>query len=112
MTETAGSSSHLGEAVIPRGWLVPGVSVQAVLSAQPADVESVLTVEHLRLTGLEVTIERCWLRDDCWGNVRRIVSRGFIHRSGPTSLVIRADQRVQPRRTGVLLARIRASHSA
>jgi hypothetical protein len=85
------------EIQIPAEWLMPGLSLETVRRAQRPDTEASLTAERLTLRGVELTLERRWLKEPHWRQVRTAVSRGFVFRSSAVQLVVRSDRRERQR---------------
>jgi len=48
---------------IPAEWLMPGLDLEAVREAQRSDSQATLTGDFLTISGVELTVERRWLRE-------------------------------------------------
>jgi hypothetical protein len=83
---------------IPADWLMPGLDLEAVREAQRPDSRATLTGDYLAITGVELTVERRWLREAFWRQARQAVQRGYVHRSSAVSMTVRADRRGRDRR--------------
>ncbi|MDQ6712340.1 MAG: hypothetical protein M3Z28_04005 [Candidatus Dormibacteraeota bacterium] len=91
--ETSDASLH-----IPADWLMPGLDLQAVRTAQRADTVATLTGDHLTLRGVELVVERRWLREACWRQAKQAISRGYIYRSSAVQIIVRGERREHERR--------------
>src|SRR5437762_8910865 len=49
---------------IPADWLMPGLDLDAVREAQRPDTIATLSANHLSLMGVELVVERRWLRSE------------------------------------------------
>jgi hypothetical protein len=83
---------------IPTDWLMPGLDLELVRQAQRPDSIATLTSDHLTLTGLELVIERRWLREAYWRQVKQAVTRGYIYRSSAVQVILRGERREHERR--------------
>ncbi|HYM51153.1 MAG TPA: hypothetical protein VET65_11380 [Candidatus Limnocylindrales bacterium] len=82
---------------IPADWLMPGLDLEAVKEAQRPDVRATLTADHLSLTGIEVTVERRWLREAFWRQVKQAINRGYVYKGSAVQMTLRADRRGRDR---------------
>jgi hypothetical protein len=83
---------------IPTDWLMPGLDLELVRQAQRPDSVATLTSDHLTLTGLELVIERRWLREAYWRQVKQAITRGYIYRSSAVQVTLRGERREHDRR--------------
>lgn len=83
---------------IPADWLMPGLDLQAVRDAQRPDTVATLTTDHLTLRGVELVVERRWLREAYWRQVKQAITRGYIYRSSPVQVTLRGERREHERR--------------
>lgn len=83
---------------IPTDWLMPGLDLDVVRQAQRPDTVATLTSDHLTLTGLELVIERRWLREAYWRQVKQAITRGYIYRSSQVQVTLRSERREHDRR--------------
>ena len=83
---------------IPADWLMPGLDLEAVREVQRQDSRATLTADFLTITGLEVTVERRWLREAFWRQAKQAVSHGYVYRSSAVAMTLRADRRGRDRR--------------
>ena len=84
---------------IPTDWLMPGLDLEAVRQAQRPDTMANLTSERLSLAGLELVVERRWLREPYWRQIKQAISRGYIYRSSAVQVTLRGERREHERRT-------------
>jgi hypothetical protein len=84
---------------IPTDWLMPGLDLELVRQAQRPDSVATLTSDHLTLTGLELVIERRWLREAYWRQVKQAITRGYIYRSSAVQVTLRGERREHERRS-------------
>ena len=87
------------EARIPTNWLMQGLDLEAVRRAQRPDTDATLTGEFLTLAGVELTIERRWLREEFWRQIKQAVTRGYIYKSTGVQVTLRGERRERERRT-------------
>jgi hypothetical protein len=83
---------------IPADWLMPGLDLAAVREAQRPDTIATLTGDHLTLAGVELVVERRWLREAYWRQVKQAITRGYIYRSSAVQVVLRGERREHERR--------------
>lgn len=87
---------------IPTDWLMPGLDLDAVREAQRPDTTAMLTSERLSLAGLELVVERRWLREAFWRQIKQAVTRGYIYKSSAVQVTLRGERREHERRTSGL----------
>ncbi len=87
------------EVRIPTDWLMPWLDLEAVRGAQRPDTEATMTGEFLTLSGLELTIERRWLREEYWRQIKHAVARGYIYKSTAVQVTLRGERRERERRS-------------
>ena len=81
------------EVRIPTEWLMPWLDLQTVRQAQRPDTRATLTSAYLRMIGLELTLERHWVREEFWRRMKETVAEGYIYRSSAVELVMRGERR-------------------
>lgn len=84
---------------MPADWLMPGLDLEAVRRAQRPDSLATLTGDALTLTGVELVVERRWLREAFWRQIRQAISRGYIYKSSAVQVTLRGERRERDRRT-------------
>jgi hypothetical protein len=82
---------------IPADWLMPGLDLAAVREAQRSDSRASLTSDFLTISGVELTVERRWLREAFWRQARQAVQHGYVYRSSAVAMTVRADRRGRDR---------------
>ncbi len=100
-SELAGETSDAA-LQIPADWLMPGLDLQAVREAQRLDTVATLTADHLTMNGVELVVERRWLREAYWRQAKQAITRGYIYRSSAVQIVVRGERREHERRAGEL----------
>jgi hypothetical protein len=98
----AQDSSPYAEIRLPMDWLMPWLDLETVKQAQRPDTHATLTSEYLTLSGLEITVERRWLRESHWRQLNQALVHGYIYRSTQVQVTLRGDRRERDRRTGKL----------
>ena len=83
---------------IPADWLMPGLDLAAVREAQRPDTVATLTGDHLSLAGVELVVERRWLREAYWRQAKQAITRGYIYRSSAVQVTVRGERREHDRR--------------
>ena len=76
---------------IPSDWLMPWLDLEAVRQAQRPDAAATLTADHLILTGVELVVERRWLREAYWRQVKQAIILGRQRISGPNGIQQKDD---------------------
>jgi hypothetical protein len=79
---------------IPADWLMPGLR-----EAQRPDTVATLTCDHLTLKGVELVVERRWLREAYWRQSKQAITRGYIYRSSAVQIIVRGERREHERRS-------------
>ena len=87
---------------IPADWLMPGLDLEAVREAQRHDTVATLSGDHLSLKGVELVVERRWLREAYWRQAKQAITHGYIYRSSAVQIVVRGERREHERRAGGL----------
>lgn len=77
---------------------MPWLDLDTVRQAQRPDTLATLTSEHLTLAGLELVVERRWLREAHWAHVKQAIVRGYIYKSSGVQVTLRGDRRERERR--------------
>jgi hypothetical protein len=83
---------------IPTDWLMPGLDLDAVRQAQRPDSAATLTSEHLAISGVELVVERRWLRESYWRQIKEAITRGYIYKSSAVQVTLRGERREHERR--------------
>ena len=83
---------------IPADWLMALLDQETVRRAQRPDTEITLTPAGLTLSGVELLVERRWVREPYWNQIGEAVTRGFIHQRSAVKLTLRGDRREHQRR--------------
>ena len=84
---------------IPADWLMPGLDLEAVHQAQRPDTVVTLGTDHLILAGVELVVERRWLREAYWREVKQAITRGYIYRTSAVQVTLRGERREHERRS-------------
>jgi hypothetical protein len=84
---------------IPSDWLMPGLDLDGVREAQRPDSLATMSSQGLTLAGVELVVERRWLREAFWRQVKHAVTRGYIYKSSAVQVTLRGDRRERERRT-------------
>ncbi|TMC27392.1 MAG: hypothetical protein E6I84_00655 [Chloroflexi bacterium] len=84
---------------IPTEWLMPWLDLDAVREAQRADTTATMTGEYLNLSGVELVVERRWLREAYWRQIKQAITRGYIYKSSAVQVTLRGDRREHERRS-------------
>jgi len=79
--------------VIPQGWLVTNLTLDAVRSLQPGDTESELDKGDLRLAGVEVLVARNWVKDEFWPRIQDAVQAGYPAEKTYTFMRVHGERR-------------------
>lgn len=78
---------------IPRKWLMSSLLRADVERVQRADSQIDFGADRLRMSGIELVIQRCWFREGHWLDARRAVIEGYIYSKSWVELVVRGDRR-------------------
>jgi hypothetical protein len=81
------------EVLIPHGWLLPNLSLDAVRSLQRGDTTSDLEKGDLRLTGIEVLVARNWVKEEFWPRIQDAVQKGYAAEKTYTFMRAHSDRR-------------------
>jgi hypothetical protein len=81
------------EVLIPHGWLLPNLSLDAVRSLQRGDTTSDLDKGDLRLAGVEVLVARNWVKEEFWPRIQDAVHKGYAAEKTYTFMRAHADRR-------------------
>jgi hypothetical protein len=100
MASHTGRASDTSDASleIPTDWLMPGLDLEAVRQVQRPDTTATLTSEYLTLAGVELVVERRWLREANWRQIKQAITRGYIYRNSAVQVTLRGDRREHERR--------------
>src|SRR3982074_850780 len=83
---------------IPTEWLMPGLDLEVVRQVQRPDTTATLTSEYLFLAGVELVVERRWLREANWRQIKTAITRGHMHRTSAVQATLGGEGREQERR--------------
>ena len=83
---------------VPADWLMALVDENLVRRSQRPDTVVKLGPDGLALSGVELVVERRWVREPFWRQIGEAVTRGFIHKSSAVQVTLRGDRRQQQRR--------------
>ena len=83
---------------IPADWLMPGLDLEAIREAQRPDTVATLTGDHLTLEGVELVVERRWMREAYWRQAKQAITHGYIYRSSAVQITVRGERREHERR--------------
>jgi hypothetical protein len=86
---------------IPTEWLMPWLDLDAVRQAQRPDTVATMTAEYLSLSGVELVVERRWLREAYWRQIKQAITRGYIYKSSAVQVTLRGERREHERRSSV-----------
>lgn len=81
------------EVVIPQGWLVANLSLDAVRALQRGDSESEWDKGDLRLRGVEVLVARNWVKEEFWPRIQDAVQAGYPAEKTYTFMRAHAERR-------------------
>jgi hypothetical protein len=81
------------DVVIPHGWLLPNISLDAVRALQRGDTVSDLEKGDLRLTGVEVLVARNWIKEEFWPRIQDAVQVGYAAEKTYTFMRVHAERR-------------------
>ena len=93
-----GDDSPEASLEIPTDWLMPWLDLEAVRQAQREDTIANITGEYLRLAGVELVVERRWLREAYWRQIKQAITRGYIYKSTAVQITLRGERREHERR--------------
>lgn len=79
--------------VIPHGWLVPGITIDAVRSLQRDDTQVQMEKGDLHLSGVEVLVARNWIQEEFWPRIQDTVAAGYAAEKTYTYLRAHAERR-------------------
>lgn len=99
LREPAPAEVPHAEIRIPTDWLMPSLDLETVQAAQRPDSDVNLTGDFLVLFGLELTVERRWLREEHWRQIKHAITRGYIYKSGAVQVTLRGERRERERRS-------------
>jgi hypothetical protein len=87
------------EVRIPTEWLMPWLDLEAVRQAQRPDTDATMTAEFLTLSGVELMVERRWLREEFWRQIKHAIAHGYIYKGTAVQVTLRGERRERERRT-------------
>jgi len=85
--------SGKAEVVIPQGWLLPNLSLDAVRALQRGDTTSDVERGDLHLAGVEVLVARNWVKEEFWPRIQDAVQKGYAAEKTYTFMRAHADRR-------------------
>jgi|GEM_PF-1757565 len=83
---------------VPADWLMALVDEELVRQSQRPDTIVRLGADGLKLSGVELVVERRWVREPYWHQIGDAITHGFIHKSSAVKVTLRGDRRQQQRR--------------
>jgi len=83
---------------IPTEWLMPGLDLEVVRQVQRPDTTATLTGDFLFLAGVELVVERRWLKEAHWRQIKQAITRGYIYRNSAVQVTLRGERREHERR--------------
>jgi hypothetical protein len=94
------ASSDVPQAVLrlPLDWLMPWVDVDTIREAQRPDVLVKSAETTLVMAGVELIVERRWLREAYWAQLKQAISHGYIYKSSAVQVTLRGERRERERR--------------
>jgi hypothetical protein len=98
LAEPVHSDVPEAEIQVPTDWLMPWLDLETVRQAQRADSQATLTGQCLKVSGVEVLIERRWLREAHWRQIKQAITRGYIYKSSAVRVTLRGERRGRDRR--------------
>lgn len=81
------------DVVIPQGWLVTNLTLDAVRSLQRGDTDSELDKGDLRLAGVEVLVARNWVKEEFWPRIQDAVKAGYAAEKTYTFMRVHGERR-------------------
>ena len=90
---------------VPADWLMALVDEELVRRSQRPDTLVRIAADGLTLSGVELVVERRWLREPYWHRIGDAVTHGFIHTSSAVKVTLRGDRRQQQRKPSGRAAR-------
>ena len=78
---------------------MPWLDLETVRAAQRADTVATLTSDYLTLSGVELLVERRWLRESHWQQIKQAITHGYIYKSSAVQVTLRGERRERERRT-------------
>lgn len=76
---------------------MPLVTLELVRDAQRPDTHANLTSEWLTMLGIEIVIDRSWIRESYWAQIKDAIAGGFIHKKSAAQVIVRGDRRTGSR---------------
>jgi hypothetical protein len=83
---------------IPADWLMALLDEETIRGSQRPDTRISLGPGGLSLSGVELLLERRWLREPYWLQITEAVTHGFVHQRSAVRLTLRGDRREHERR--------------
>ena len=78
---------------VPTEWLMPLLTLELVREAQRPDTHANLTSEWLTMMGIEIVVDRSWIREPFWAQIKDAIAGGFIYKKSAAHLIVRGDHR-------------------
>lgn len=85
---------------VPTEWLMPLTTLDLVRAAQRPDTHANLTSEWLTMLGIEIVIDRSWIREPYWAQIKDAIAGGFIYKKSAAHIIVRGDRRAGSRARG------------
>ncbi len=78
---------------VPTDWLMPLTTLDLVRQAQRPDTHANLTSGWLTMLGIEIVIDRSWIREPYWAQIKDAIAGGFVYKKSAAHLIVRGDRR-------------------
>jgi len=69
------------------------LTLELVREAQRPDTHANLTSEWLTMMGIEIVVDRSWIREPFWAQIKDAIAGGFIYKKSAAHLLVRGDRR-------------------
>ncbi|HEY8678637.1 MAG TPA: hypothetical protein VIN39_08400 [Candidatus Dormibacteraeota bacterium] len=90
--------SHQAAIRVQADWLMALLDLDTVRHAQRPDAEVSLSADGLTISGVEVVVERRWLREPFWQQIKDAVTHGYIYKRTAVQVTLRGERRERARR--------------
>jgi hypothetical protein len=84
---------------LPTEWLMPWVDVETIREAQRADALIKSSDGTVIMVGVELVVERRWLREAFWAQLKQAIAHGYVYKSTAVQVTLRGERRERERRT-------------
>jgi hypothetical protein len=100
VTNVGADEAPRAQVRLPTQWLMPLTTLEVVREAQRPDTHANLTSEWLTMLGIEIVVDRSWIREPFWSQIKDAIAGGFIYKKSAAHLIVRGDRRTgsRPRR--------------